>query len=828
MESFPQDLPYAFRMLWKAPAFSAVVILTLALGIGANTVVFSVVSTLFLQPLPYPDSNHLVSIWNRDASGQHLNTAPPDFDFFRSENRTLDNVTAYFGSDSNLSGAGRPLKLHGLGVASNFFSVLGVPPSLGRDFLPSEEKWGSHREVILSNGLWHQVFGADPAVLGRIVELDGEPFVVVGVLPANFWFLDSKAQIFKPMSFAPNDNLDSRNNHFLTMLGRLHSNVQLSAARADLDRLAERLAEQYPENKGVRIDVTTLQERIVGNLRPIVLLLMSAVALVLLIACGNLANLVVARAIARENEAVVRVTLGASFSRLLRQFLTENMLLSVLGGTVGLLLAIGGIRFVHLISSNTLPRASQVRLDMRVLIFAFGASLLTAALFTTIPLFHVVRLNVNDALKGAGRGLAGGRHPFRNLLVVVQIAFSLMLLVGAGLVLRSLLLIRRIDVGFDPSNLITLQMDLPESRYLDSDLLSHFSPAATAKASRFLGDVGDHIRHLPGVVAVGSVSNLPIDGGSWGKNVVLYDRPLPSTMEQLPPIEYRTVSGDYFRALRIRLISGRFLSDNDDLRSPLVAVVSQEFVRRYWNGEMAIGKDISVNPPKSLIPPGSLPPGYPDPQRFNVVGVVGDVAYDAVGKEPVPVVYVPYAQGSEGSTTQFLSICTDRDPASLVSAVREQVWQVDPDLPLGEAQTGEDLVADSIGRPKLEASVLGTFASVGMLLAGIGLYGVISYSVVRRTRETGLRIALGAQPADVSRLFAKEGMILVSLGLALGCGAMLLLRGVMSSLLYGITATDPMVFATVVLLLSLTSIVAIYFPVRRATKISPMTALREQ
>lgn len=830
MDTLLRDFRHSIRMLVKNPAYTLVILLTLALGIGANTAMFSVVNTLLLQPLPFEDSGRLVSLWTTSKRGERINTAFPDYREIREQNRSFEAIAAYTRRPINVTGKQDPERLRTLVVSPEFLSILRIQPVLGRDFQAKDGEWGAPHVVIITDQLWRRSFGADPQVIGRDLSLDGEPYSIVGVLPADFWFMDLTDQLIIPLTVPPGYN--NRGNHNLTMIARLRSGVSRETAASDLISIANGIGEKFPANKGVSFNLDSLQQEVVGNIRAAILVLMAAVGFVLLIACGNLASLLMARAVVRQKETAIRRALGATPRLLLRQFLTESILLALLGGALGLLLAFLTTRLIQVISPSTLPRAAQVHIDPGVLLFAVGASLVTGVVFGIIPVLHSVKANLNDTLKESshGSGEGKGQYRVRASLVVTEVALALVLLAGAGLMIRSLHLLRGVDSGFDETNVLIFNVNLPEEKYTNPELMKGYPfPAATQKAAVFLQEATDRITQIPGVRAVGVTSNVPVSGLSWDKGVTFYDRPLPASVEQLPPIEYRPIVGDYFRALGIRLISGRVFDAYDNLDSRPVCIVNQELVRRYMNGENPIGKQLSVNPPISLLPPSSRADDYPkEQQKFTIIGVVGNARYISLQQEAGPMVYAPYAQDAEAMLSMWFTVRTDRDPMALVGAVRRQMANLDRDLPLGVMTTMEEVVSDEIGRPRIEMFVLSVFGGLALLLAGVGVYGVMSYSIAQRTREIGIRMALGARFTDVMSMVMRQGIVLIVFGLVIGFAGAMMLTKVMKSMIYGIAATDPAVLATTCAVLVFAALMATYFPARRATKIDPQIALRNE
>ena len=829
MSAFLQDLRYALRSLGKSPGFAVMAVLTLALGIGANTAIFSIVQGVLLKPLPYRNAERLELVQTiQKDSRQPWGTAPPDFYALRSQNHAFEELASLYTRPSNLTGKPEPLRVPAMIVSSNFFNVFGVAPALGHGFSIADERWGSHRLVVLTDGLWRRRFGGDPAILGQVVSLNSLPHVVIGVLPPKTSFLGVNAQLFLPMAFEPGDNLNTHNNYFLTMVGRVKPGTTRAQALADVNAIMEEIKRQYPENRGLAMDVTPLRDALVGGARPAVLVLMGAVAFVLLIACVNVANLLLARALGRRREIAIRAALGAGRLRLLRQFLTEGVVLATLGGAVGLLFASWGIEALHKLATQVLPRADEVHLDPLVMAFTLGLSVVTGLLFGSAPALRGTGLLLQDALKEGTRATdrPGGRGGVRGALVVTEIALSLVLLIGAGLMIKSVHRLLQVDAGFDARNVLTAEIDLPSQKYVDADLERAFSPEAYTRAIGFFDSVIVRVRALPGVRAAGAISGLPLAGENWTKGVTFYDRPLPTNVRDLPPIQYQVVAGDYFRALGIRLSRGRAFTERDTLHSPPVAIVNGELVRRYWKGEDPIGKTLSVNPPRELVPAGTLPPGYPGPQKFTVVGVADDVRYGGLDRTPAPLVYVPYAQGAEGTTTLYLVVAAGGDPLRLAAAVRDQVWRVDRDQPVANISTMESLAGNAVAQPRLEATLLGAFAALAGLLAAVGIYGVISYSVSQATREIGIRIALGALRRDVMAMVLKQSLRLAVLGLAIGVLISLALTRVLRSLLFGVSATDPVVFGGIALLVAAVALLASLVPARQAARLDPVTALR--
>ncbi len=830
MNSAIQDLRYALRMLARSPGFTAVIVLTLALGIGANTAIFSVTESVLLRPLPFRAPERLVMAQTiKRTTGQTWSTSPPDYGLLRAGNATFDQLAAFYSRSANLGGQGEPERVRALTVSSNFFATLGVAPAAGRDFVAGDERWGAHRVAILSDGLWRRRFGADRAAVGAAIRFNGEPYAVVGIAPPGFALTGIEAELFTPMAFAPGDNRNTRNNYFLTMLGRVKPGVRRARALADLDAIMRAIERDHPENKGLGVAITPLREALVGAARPALLVLMGAVALLLAIACANVASLLLARAVGRRREVAVRTALGARRGRLLRQFFTEGLVLAALGGAAGLLLASWGLAAARGIGAAILPRAEEVRLDPIALAFTLTLSVVTGLLFELAPALRCAGAARGSVLGDVNRATAGvERHRLRGTLVVGEVALSLVLLAGAGLLVKSLHRLLGVHLGFEPAHALTAQIHLSPRKYVDHDLERRFSPRAYAAAARFLDAAIGRLAALPAARAAGAVSSLPLAGETWGKNVVLYDRPRPASLSDLPPIQYRVVAGDYFRAAGIRILRGRAFGRADTLDGPLVAIVNAELVRRYWKGQNPIGRILSVNPPSDLVPAGTLPPGYAGPEKFTVVGVADDALYGGPARGPEPLVYVPYAQGAEGDMTMFLVVRSGGDPLALAGALREQVRRVDPEEPVSSIASMESLLGESVAQPRLEAMLLGAMACLALVLAGLGIYGVLSYAVSQEIRSFGIRLALGALPGDITAMVLRRGLRLAGAGLLIGGAGALAAARLLRSLLFAVTPTDPGVFGLIAGLLLLIALAASALPARRAARVDPIVALRHE
>jgi putative ABC transport system permease protein len=834
-----KDLRFALRLMRRSPGFSAVILATLAIGIGANTVMFSVVNTLLLRALPYHEPDRLISVRTVNVVRQQPGrTAPPDFYAYRTQNRSLEQLDAFYSRAYNLTGSGAPERIPTLIVSAGFLSTLGIQPSVGRAFVRQDEQWGFHRVAILSHGLWQRRFGGDQRIVGQPITLNGEPFVVAGILAPDFSFLGMDGQLFVPMAFGPGDNMNSHSNYFLRMIGRLKPNVTGDQAVADLNAISNAIIAGQSINQGTAIDVVPLRDVLVGrDVRKALLVLLGAVGFVLLISCANLANLLLARTAVRQREIAVRLALGASRGRLLRQFLVESLLLSLAGGCLGLGLAYLSTDALNSVSQRVLPRATEIRLETAVLAFTFAVATIMGILLGLAPAAHSIAADVNAGLKeGTRTSDSGGRSWLRTGLVVTEVALCLVLLTGAGLMVKSMYQLLHVPSGFSADGVLTMEINLPAEKYIDSRPERQFSLEAYSRATAFFNDVIERVRALPGAQAVGAINGLPLMGEIWGKRLTFYDRPLPSDVSGLAQIQYRVVAGDYFRALRIRMVSGRAFTDDDTGRAPKVAIVNQELVRRYWDGRDPIGKVVSVNPPLQVLPKsvveearrsGALPDNY-EPDKFTIVGVADDVLYGGLESAAVPLVYVTYAQSTDTSTNMLLVVRTDGNPLALIGSIREQIGRVDPDQPIANIQTMDTRVAASVAQRRVQMNVLGAFAAMAVLLAAVGIYGVMSYSVTQRSREIGIRLALGAARRDVTGLVLRQGLTMVAAGIGVGLAGALLVTRVLRTLLFGVTPTDPVVFTAIVVLLSATAWLATYIPARRAARLDPLVTLRSE
>jgi putative ABC transport system permease protein len=806
MSSLWQDLRYGLRMLWKKPGFTVVAILALALGIGANTAIFSVIYTVLLSPLPFKNSERLVWIWETNP-GAGIKTEPaslPNYTDWKTQGQSFESAAAFIKSSLTLTSDGEPERLPVTYTSANFFSVLGAEPALGRSFMEEENTTGKHRVVILSQSLWRRRFGANPGIIGQSITLNGVPFTVIGVLPGGFKDPTPEqtrpAELWAPLAY--DFERMARRSDFLNVVARLKQGVSPQAAQAEMNTITSRLAQQYPDsNTGWSTIVMPLHERMVGDVRSALWLLMGVVGFLLLIACANVANLLLARSTARQQEIAIRRALGADRIRLIRQFLTESVLLSVTGGLLGSLVAMWGVDILVALSPGNIPRLDEVGLNWKVLAFTLFVSLLTGIVFGLLPALHATSPNLTETLKEGGRssteGIRGSR--LRNSLVVAEIAISLVLLVGAGLMIRSFARLQAVDPGFRPERILTMDMLLPSSKYKE-----------TAQVSTFFDQFSSRLSGVPGVESVGAVSTLPLSGGGDIITFLVEGRP-EQPPGQSEDAEYRVVTPGYFATMGVPIVRGEGFTERHNADAPAVMVINETFARRYFPGEDPVGKRLNIGDPEK------------SPWR-TIVGIVKDVRHEGLATEAYPQMYSPLAQTPRRAMT--LVARTTGAPLSLVPNVRQELTSLDKDQPLYNVRTMEQVLAQSIARQRFQMLLIAIFASVGLILASVGIYGVISYSVTQRTHEIGIRMALGAQARDVLKMVLGQGMILTLVGVGVGLGFALLLTRVMASLLYNVSATDPLTFVGVSALLSLVALLACLIPARRAMRVDPMEALR--
>ena len=797
MEQLWRDFRYAVRALVNQPTFALTAILTLALGIGANTAIFSVVNGVLLRPLSFPEPDRLVYVWGKYPDFGRTSTSAPDYRDWRDGVAAFEHLAAANDASFNLTGTGEPEQIRGSRVTAEFFDALGVLPSLGRTFVEGEDREGAADVAVIGHDLWRRRFAADPATLGKSVVVNDQPYTIIGVMPEDFR-VGADLELWVPIDLS--DPRYPRRGEFLTLIGRLAPGATIAQAQSQLDIVVRRLAEQYPEtNASIQGEVVSMQADIVSEAKPALLVFSGAVALVLLIACANVANLLLARASGRQREVAVRLALGASRTRLLRQLLTESVLLSLLGAAGGLLLAVWALEALQASGTTFVPRLSEIGIDWTVAAFALALAIGTGLLFGLAPALRLIEAGgLQESLKDGARGGTAGGTRFRNALVLGEAALAIMLLAGAGLLVRSFVRLNQVDMGFDPGGILTYELILPTARYPDQAALVPVIDRLVAAT-----------RAIPGVEAVSVSSDLPLESTSY----LTFDlEGRLATDDGNGDVQPFRVTPGHFDVLRIPLRKGRLLEEGDAASATPVAVVNEELVRRFLGGQDPIGRRIQVAD-------GSA-------SASLIVGVVGNVAQEEVSAAPYAQVYQPMAQGPTRGVR--VAVRTSGNPMTVANQARAALASVDPQLPLTKVRTMEDRLSGSLTQPRVSMAVLALFALLALVLAAIGIYGVLSYAIARRTREIGIRIALGAQPGDVRRLVIGEGMRPVIAGVALGVAGALALTRVMRTLLYGVSPSDPGTLAAVALLLTAVALVAAWLPARRATRVDALDALRSE
>jgi putative ABC transport system permease protein len=802
-----QDLRFGFRTLFKNPGFTAVAVIALALGIGANSAIFSVVNTVLLRPLPYKDPDGLVMVWEDATRHGYPRDTPAVANYldWRSQNHVFEDMAAVADASLNLTGVGDPERLEGSAANASLFSLLGVAPQLGRAFTAEEDQPGANRVVMLSNRLWARRFGADPGIVGKQITLNGQPATVIGVMPPQFQFPSQDVELWVPIAFTP-QQAAGRGRHYLQVVARLKQGVTLGQAQAEMNTIATRLQQQYPQqNTDLGAVVVPLHEQVVGDIRPALLILLGAVGLVLLIACANVANLLLARAAVRQKEIAVRVAFGASRWRLIRQFLTESVLLAAVGGIFGLLLSVVGIKLLTRFIPPNISQIKAIELDSYVLGFTVLVSLLTGVIFGLVPALQASMFKPNETLKEGGRDSSSGNrgNRMRALLVIAEVAVSLVLLIGAGLLINSFLRLRSVDPGFDSSNLLTMRIVLPDLKYKEQE-----------RRSAFYTDLIQKVEALPGVKSAAVTTNLPLyrQGNSTG--IEIEGRPAPPPGQEII-ITTRVISPKYLTTMGIPLLKGRQFGPEETAKMPGAVIISETMAKRYWPNEDPIGKRLT---------PGRN--AGPD-DWFQIVGVAKDVRQFELNADPKPQMYLPYVQ-ADFFAPRDLVVKTNIDPIGMAATVRSAVWEIDKDQPVSNIKTMDEIAAESVARQRFSMMLLAIFAAVALVLAAVGIYGVMSYSVTQRRNEIGIRMALGAQRSDVLKLTVGQGLKLVLVGVAVGLVGAFVLTRLMVSLLFGVGATDPGTFIVISIILVGVALFASYIPARRATRVDPLVALRYQ
>jgi predicted permease len=807
-----QDLRYAVRMLRKNFAFTAVIVLSLAIGIGANTAIFSVVNALLLKPLPYPEPDRLAILWLR-SPGIGIPQdwpSPGEYMDIKAENHSFDELSISIGGSFNLTGRDHPERLEGMRTSSTLLDMLGAKPLLGRTFLPEEDQPGKPPVVLLTYGVWKRLFGGDPQIVGRSLTLSGNQFTVAGVLRPDLLLNNEvvptvaaieKVEILLPLPFGA-DAVNRRGDENYNIVGRLKPGVTMAQAQQDIAAIAGRIRIKDHRDRTFTISVVPLLDQVVGNVRRSVLIMLGAVTLVLLIACANVANLLLSRATGRAKEVAIRAALGAGRVRLMRQLLTESVLLGVLGGAAGLLVAVLSLFVVRDINPGNIPRLDAIRIDGTVLAFTFGVAILTGIIFGMAPAIRVARVDLNSSLKAGGRssqtegGFNMARQGLRSLLVIAELALSMVLLIGAGLLIRSFTRLASVPPGFNPEHVISMRLAEAGPKY-----------RSDKARIQFYQQIGDRISRLPGVQAQGAVSTLPLTASvGWGGILIEGYTPPPSEPEL--QVDMRVATNDYFRTMEIPLAQGRFFNDHDTSDVPPVVLIDEKMAKRFWPRESAIGKRVRSSPKNPW---------------FTVVGVVGTVKQYGLDIDGRMVVYYPEQQSADGGL--YLVARTSNDPASAASAIVREIHAIDPGVPVIEVRTMQERLHDSLARQRFSMAVLGGFAGFALLLAAVGVYGVISYMVTQGTHDIGLRMALGAQPRNILGLVVRQGMTLAAIGMVVGLIGAFSLTRVMATLLFGISATDTVTFSAVTLFLGAIALVASYVPALRATRVDPVIAL---
>jgi predicted permease len=800
LEAFWRDARFGARSLRKNPGFTALAVLTLALGMGATTAIFSVVNTVLLRPLPYRDSGRLVMVfWSNPAWGQdRIPLCVADFDDWKASNHAFEQPTVFGTNRYDYTGGQEPQQIVGARVSPGFFSTLGVEPALGRSFLPEEEMPGGRLAVIVSRNFWIHNLGKNADAVGRNVTLNDQSYTVVGVMPGSFRFPSESIQVWEPLRLEPPAR---RGPYFLRGLARLRPGVSLQQARADMGTVQQRIREEtHAKDADGGVNVLPLRGYVVGDVQPVLLVLMAAVGFVLLIAVANLANLMLIKAIGRQREIAVRTALGAGRLRVIRQLLTEGLMLTALGAGLGLLLAYATVNLLVAMSPADVPRLDEIGIDGRVLGFTLLVSILSSLFFALTPSLRVFRFNLSQALKeGGGREAPLGHGRLRGTLVVAEVGLALILLIGATLMLTSFMRLQQVNAGFDPQNLLTAEISMPDFRYSDP-----------VRVNGFYHQLLDRVEALPGVQSAAVASGLPPDLMRLQDTFIIDGHPTPPGQTD-PLADFLFVSGDYFRSLGVPILQGRIFSDADKQGSPLVVIINQALARRFFPKENPLGRRLKQNRSNPWM---------------EVVGVVGDVRYSGLSAQPFPALYVPYLQ--HGWPGAYLVVRATRDPLALVTSVRNAVWSLDKELPLTEMKTAEQRMQESVAEPRFRTLLIGAFALLALSLASVGIYGVISYSTTQRSREVGIRVALGAVRLDIMRLVVGQALLLSLAGIAAGLiGALVLTRN-LAGMLYDIRPTNPLVFAGVSLFLVAISLLASLIPATRATKVGPAIALRHE
>ncbi len=806
MQTLWQDLRYGARMLMKNPGFALIAVLTLALGIGANTAIFTVLNAVVLRPLDFDHSERLVVCWesNPEKNFPRLTVSAPNFTDWQKQQSVFEQMAALGDRELTLSGGGAPEQVKGYAVTAGLFPLLRVKPALGRAFTAAEDHPGREQVVVLSHKLWQRRFGGDAGIIGRSIKLNHKDYTVLGVMDAGFKFPSPEVEVYLPLAFGPKE-LASRGSKNFLVVARLKDGVTLAQAQSEISALTERIKQTDPEgNAGFGALLQSLRALYAEDAEETLYVLLAAVGFVLLIACANLSNLLLARGAARQKEIAIRLSVGASRGRIVQQLLTESLIIALAGGLCGLLLAAWGKDLIVALMPDELFRVKDLGIDYGVLAFTLLLSLLTGLVFGLLPAIQASKPKLNETLKDAGHSAIGSKRGqrLRGLLVTSEVALAIVLLVGAGLMFRSIRAMRAVNPGFNPRNLLTLMLTLSETRYPDA-----------AKRAAFFNQLLPKLETLPGVQAVGLTNQLPITEDDSQSDFEIEGRPKKVKKDDFDITSRRSINPAYFNVLGMQLLRGRAFSEDDNRAGRLVAIINETMARRYWPNEDPLGKRITFDETEEK-----------KPIWREIVGVVNDVKHQGLNKPPLAEVYYPYAQRPEA--TVYLAVRTTTDPKGLAAAVRSQVFSQDAEQPISGVETMEERITTFMAPDRMITLLLGLFAALALALAAIGIYGVIAYSVAQRTHEMGIRLALGAQTSDVLRLVLRQGMLMVLGGVGVGLALALGLMRLMKTLLFGVQATDPLTFAVVALLLTSVALLACWIPARRATKVDPLVALR--
>src|SRR5215510_3013950 len=816
MDSLFQDIKYGVRKLLKDRSFTAVAVFALSLGIGANSAIFSVVNSVVLRPLPYKDSDRLVTIYSslRQTGLEKIVVSAPELADFREQNNSFDQVAAYDFQGVNVTGGDEPERIRASLLSPNLLPVLGINPIIGRGFAPDEDQPGQSQVTVLSYSIWQRRFAGEPNVIGKTLEIDGKSIEVIGVMPFDFRFPDPDTELYLPLTIDPELLTENnRGSHFLNVVARLKPGVSIDRAQADMNTIAQRMSIEHSSTyrTGYGASVIAMRDDIVGEVRPTLLILLGAVGFVLLIACANVANLLLARGVARQKEVAVRTALGATRPRLIRQLLTESTILAIIAGGLGLLLALWGVEFLVSLSPASIPRLNEISLDARVVAVTMSVSLLTGLLFGLAPAMQFSKPDLNETLKDVGRNSTDGRQRqrLRGLLVISELALSVVLLIGAGLMIRSFIRVQVADPGFNAENLLTMRLSLPRSKYPDFN-----------RQTRFFQDLIERIQAQPGVQSTATINVLPLSGSTADRSFKIEGRNVIQG-EPGPDEELRFISPGYFSTMGIPLLRGRAFTQRDNSESPRVAIVNQALADRYWSRD-AIGKRIAYS---------GLGEGKPN--WCEIIGVAGNVKHLGPDIPAKPEVYLPFLQPLFSTATStigpmYLVTRTATQPEALTGAVRGAIESVDSNQPVSNVRTMAQRISTALAQRRFNMLLLGIFAGVALLLASIGIYGVMSFAVTQRTRELGIRMALGASASDVLRLVLGQGLALTLIGVAGGLAASFVLTSLINSLLYEVSSTDSLTFAAVSVILIIVSTGACFVPAVRAMKVDPMVALKHE